>query len=113
MATADQEWGPPSVAATTAAGNVSCPPTPGVTLLQGYGITPTEPLVPGSYSLADGTPVTVTRNQPDDAEPNDLELYWTPPLHPTGWTIALFSAPPCGNALVPLDTLMKIANGLH
>jgi hypothetical protein len=117
-ATANQEWGPPSVTATSTAGVLSCPPSPGVTLLQGYGITPTEPLVPGSYSLADGTPVTVTRDQqndpePNDPEPNDPELYWTPPRHPKGWTVALFSAPQCGNALVPLDTLMKIANGLH
>jgi hypothetical protein len=112
-ATANQEWGPLQVTATSTAGVLSCPPTPGVTLLQGYGIKPNEPLVPGSYSLADGTPVTVTRNQPNDAQPNDLELYWTPPRRPKGWTAALFSSPPCGNALVPLDTLMKIANGLH
>ena len=108
MAAADQEWGPPSVTATTAAGNASCPPTPGVSLVQGYGISAGDPVVPGSYALSNGISLTVTRDQL-----NDLHLYWTPPGHPNGWTVALWSSPGCGNPLVPLDTLMKIANSLH
>ncbi|HEY3925924.1 MAG TPA: hypothetical protein VGL75_15280 [Acidothermaceae bacterium] len=107
-ATADQEWGPPSVTATTGAGNVSCPPTPGVSLFQGYGIAAGDSVLPGRYSLADGTALTVTRDQL-----NGLDLYWTPPSHPNGWTVALQSTPECGNPLIPLDTLLKIANSLH
>jgi hypothetical protein len=108
MATADQEWGPPSVTATSAAGDVSCPPTPGVSLVQGHGITAAEPVLPGSYSLADGTALTVTRDQL-----NDLALYWTPPGHPQGWSVAVQSTPECGNPVLSLDTLLKVANSLH
>jgi hypothetical protein len=107
-ATADQEWGPPSATATTAARGASCPPTPGVSLLQGYGIAAGDSVLPGRYSLADATALTVTRDQL-----NDLDLYWTPPNHPKGWTVALQSTPECGNPLIPLDTLLKIANSLH
>lgn len=107
-ATADQEWGPPSATSTSAAGALTCPPTPGVSLVQGYGINAGEPLVAGSYSLANGIPLTVTRDQL-----GDLQLYWTPTGHPKGWTVELLSSPACGNPQVPLDTLLKIANGLR
>jgi len=107
-ATANQEWGPPSITATSAAGAVSCPPSPGVSLLQGYGITAGDRVLPGSYSLVDGASLTVTRDQF-----NSLDLYWTPPGYPKGWTVALQSTPECGSPVVPLDTLMKIANSLH
>jgi hypothetical protein len=107
-ASAEQEWGPPLVTATFVAGVQTCPPTPGVTLVQGYGITAVEPLLPGSYSLADGTPLTVTRDQL-----NDLALYWTSPGRPKGWTVAVQSTPECGNPSLSIDTLLKIANSLH
>jgi hypothetical protein len=105
-----QEWGPRPVAATSTAAVPSCQSSPAALgLWQGYGITPGYPLLPGSYALADGTPVSVDRD-----DQRELGLFWTPPDHPTGWTVSLQAAQQCaGDQPLSLDTLMKIASGLH
>jgi hypothetical protein len=105
-----QEWGPRPVTATTTAGVLSCQSSPdALGLWQGYGITPGYPLLPGSDALADGTPVSVDRD-----DQGELGLYWTPPGHPTGWTVSLQATQQCtGDQPLSLDILLKIANGLH
>jgi hypothetical protein len=105
-----EAWGPPFETATSPARVVSCQPTPmGVTISQGYGIHVVETLVPGSHSLTDGTPVTVTTDRI-----GLLALYWTPMHRPTGWTVSLQAAPRCGgDTKLSLDTVMRIASGLH
>ena len=105
-----QEWTPPDTTEIPSPGVIECRPTAaGVALAQGYGIVPAYSLLPGSQALVDGTQVTVDR---DDW--GDLGLYWTPPGHPSGWTVSLQSEQECsGFAPLSLDTLLRIANGLH
>jgi hypothetical protein len=91
-------------------GQPQCQPGPGdVQLEQGYGITPGYPPLAGAYALADGTAVTVDRD-----DQGLVGLYWTPPNRPAGWSVGLQASTRClGDAPVPLTTLMRIANGLH
>jgi hypothetical protein len=105
-----QDRTPSDTTATPSPGvTVRRPTTADVALSQGYGIAPGYPLLPDGQALADGTPVRVDR---DDW--GDLGLYWSPPGHPTGWTISLQSEQGCtGEQSLPLATLMKIANALR
>ena len=109
-AIANQEWTPPDTTETPSPGVTTCRPTAaGVVLSQGYGIAPTEQLLSGEYALDDGTSVDVDRD-----DQGDFTLYWPPPGHPKGWTVSLGSAPQCsGFTPLSLDTLLKIASGLH
>jgi len=106
-----QDWRPPVVTARSSTGIGSCTAgTSAVGLGQGVGSAPAvATLLPGSYALADGTPVSVYRD-----DQGELVLNWTPPHHPTGWIVALQSFGQCtGDQPLSLDTLLKIANGLH
>jgi hypothetical protein len=105
-----QEWSPPDMTQTPSPGVTTCRPTAaGIVLTQGYGIAPTAPLLSGEYAVDDGTAVDVDRD-----DQGDFALYWPPPGHPKGWTVSLASAPECsGSTPLPLDTLLKIASGLH
>jgi len=106
-----QDWRPPLVSALSSVGISSCTAgTSAVGLGQGLGSAPlNDPLLPGSYSLADGTRVSVYRN-----DQGELVLYWTPPHHPKGWVVALQAFGQCeGDQPLSLDTMLKIANGLH
>lgn len=107
---ANQEWTPSDTTETPSPGVTTCRPTAaGVVLSQGYGIAPTSPLLSGEYALDDGTSVDVDRD-----DQGDFTLYWPPPGHPKGWTVSLGSAPECsGFTPLSLDTLLKIASGLH
>ena len=107
VATTDYAVPTPSASAS---GQPQCQPGPGdVELEQGYGITPGYPPLAGVYALANGTKLTVDR---DDQE--HVGLYWTPPNRPAGWTIGLQASTRCqGDTPVPLATLLQIANGLH
>lgn len=106
-----QDWRPPLVTALSSAGISSCTAgTSAVGLRQGLGSAPLiDPLLPGSYALADGTRVSVYRD-----DQGELELHWTPPHHPNGWIVALQAFKQCeGDQPLSLDTMLKIANGLH
>jgi hypothetical protein len=105
-----QEWTPPDMTQTASPGVITCrPTTAGIVLTQGYGIGPTSPLLTGEYALDDGTAVDVDRD-----DQGDFALYWPPPGHPKGWTVSLGSEQECtGFTPLSLDTLLKIASGLH
>jgi hypothetical protein len=105
-----QEWDPADTTETPSPGVIMCrPTTAGVSLGQGYDTMPAYPWLPGDQLLANGTSAKVDRD-----DQGDLGLYWTPPGHPAGWTISLQSEPGCtGYQPLSLDTLLKIANGLH
>ncbi len=106
-----QEWRPPLVTSLSSAGISSCTAgTAAVGLGQGLGSAPLhEQLLSGSYALADGTPVSVYRD-----DQGELGLYWTPRDHPKGWIVALQGFGQCASDQpLSLDTMLKIANGLR
>ena len=108
---ASQGWTPPDTTQTPSPGVTMCRPTTAAfTLWQGDNtMPPPYPLLPGAQTLANGTSVRVDRD-----DHGDLGLYWTPPGHPADWTVSLQSEPGCtGYQPLSLDTLLKIANGLH
>jgi hypothetical protein len=106
-----QYWTPPDTTQTPSPGVTMCRPTTAAfTLWQGYTtMPPPYPLLPNGQRLANGTLAKVDRD-----DKGDLGLYWTPPGHPADWTVSLQSEEGCtGYQPLSLDTLLKIANGLH
>lgn len=105
-----QQWVPPDTTETPSPGVIMCrPTTAGVALGQGYDTLPAYPSLPGSQTLTNGASAKVGRD-----DQGDLALFWTPPGHPAGWAITLQSEQGCtGYQPLSLDTLLKIANGLH
>lgn len=73
---------------------------------------PGYPTVPGRYSV-NGQPATLQRaNDPFDT--GALFLSWTPPNHPSGWTVTVSASPQCqGDTPLATDTVLRFANGLR
>lgn len=103
-----QQWGPPDPANSSAV--TTCKPAPAVvSLAQGESDLPAYPTLPGTQTLANGAVAMVERD-----DQGDPILDWTPPGDPGSWMISLQSEPGCpGYQPLSLDTLLKIANGLH